>query len=160
MANLTAEYGLPPVHVKNLLGSVLAFSTDDRETEYGCRKGEALQAKKAVSEQSKHSHVKATFHFTDLCRSKAKATAATFQTPCIISFVKRNEATVFTLLIEFPFEDQTPTVSMLLLLLFFYLKKQMHFNVTEGRREHPLEGGNVRTDARFCVIMRRRLMNA
>lgn len=44
-------------------------------------KGEASQAKKAVSEQSKHSHVKATFNFIDLCRSKARATAAAFQTP-------------------------------------------------------------------------------
>lgn len=108
-----------------------------------------------MSEQSKHSHVKATLDFIDLCCSKAKASTATFQTPCIISFVKRNEATVFTLLIKFPSDDQTPTVNA-----YFFFKKQMHFNVTQGRREHLQEGGNVRTDARFCVIMRRRLTNA
>lgn len=44
------------------------------------QKGEASQVEKAVSEQSKHSHVKAALDFCDLCCSRAKASAATFQT--------------------------------------------------------------------------------
>lgn len=86
------------------------------------------RVKKTVSEQSKHSHVKASLDFVDLCRSKAKASALTFQTPCIISFVKRNEATVFGRFIKFPFEGQTLTVSARRLL--FFLKE------TDAFRRH------------------------